>query len=422
MSLATSSSHIDNLPAELLAQIFQSFLPPLPMDLWAARHSWQDASMRAPSLLSAVSRRWRDITQSTPRLWCTLVTYFNDYSELQASIYRLETCICRSGDQPLTLFIYSNIEVSPVREEDLDALPAFLHRHAHRLQHLQIEILDWELFTCVMNSSTIYSSLESVVIRTSASSPLSLRHVRFPYLRHFSGTSFTLSTVTLPRNQLTVVELRGFYVNEMYHLLKLNSVSLRHYSAITVLEDQDVALPESSITVKFPILLPDLETLDIDLHPGWPIQEDVLLGIIAPNLRRLCCLGLKHIEWPTAEDLSAFLGRSGTPVLEMLVLGDDSDEGRFDQVNERLGVLGRSAHLMILHVWLRVTSGSPYHVEHQSPSPCRPMLWSDEWSDVYQGGAALMGCDDDQCAFRSVIREDALCNPIRFLYDAIVDR
>lgn len=85
---------IRQLPSEVLSEIFLSCLPQPPPT---------SCPSEMPLVLGQVSRHWRDVWLSTPGLWANITVHCSNIDNRVIS--RVETCIKRSGDCPLTIDI-----------------------------------------------------------------------------------------------------------------------------------------------------------------------------------------------------------------------------------------------------------------------------------------------------------------------------
>lgn len=85
-----ANSPIHRLPDELLGEIL----------ILSVRESWMD--IQGP-MSPGVCRRWRMVALSTPRIWSYIAFLSPQHS--QAEFHLAETCLARSGQYPLTIYI-----------------------------------------------------------------------------------------------------------------------------------------------------------------------------------------------------------------------------------------------------------------------------------------------------------------------------
>ncbi|PPQ93435.1 hypothetical protein CVT25_004509 [Psilocybe cyanescens] len=154
-------------PPEISSMIFKHTMP----DLWETqqRDQWVSSSQRsAPLTLSAVSQRWRTISQGTPKLWTDVhlnisllykIHYssgspISEHNQVKLEIFR--QWLSRAGIHPLSLHITMLPKYTEklnaggfarqIRREEIDRefgpFIEVINSHAHRWQNLSVRSVD----------------------------------------------------------------------------------------------------------------------------------------------------------------------------------------------------------------------------------------------------------------------------------------
>ncbi|KAJ7602368.1 hypothetical protein DFH06DRAFT_1258905 [Mycena polygramma] len=210
-SMRSESEPGQNDGWEILSAIFIECLPP---------YSAAPASARAPLLLGAICRDWRDIAISTPGLWNSFILSVDlvKTRDDDCSIVRLfERWLARGGNTPLTMVI--NCVRSGFPDEHELALPASfvsaLSRCSSRWHdvNLMLPLADFHRLRAdsglprlrrlavmaAVHTPSVESTLPSLNLFKDA-----------PMLHDVSlGDGFDLANIVLPWHQLTHFDSRG---------------------------------------------------------------------------------------------------------------------------------------------------------------------------------------------------------------------
>lgn len=203
------------LPPEVLSEIFIECLP---------QYSAAPASTRAPMLLAAICRDWREIALSTPFLWSSFILSVNLLRAKDgSSVVRLfETWISRSGSCPLTMVINSvfasfSMNAAPVQHTLPESFISALNRCSSRWHdvNFMLPLTDFyrlqadEGLPLLRRLSITAAPNTASVESESPLPPLKLFSIA-PLLRDISlGPDFTPHNVILPLHQLTYFDSRA---------------------------------------------------------------------------------------------------------------------------------------------------------------------------------------------------------------------
>ncbi|KAJ7270761.1 hypothetical protein B0H12DRAFT_1229234 [Mycena haematopus] len=195
------------LPSEILSEIFIECLP---------TYSAAPDSTRAPMLLTAICRDWREIALSTPYLWCSFILSVDlGKTDDGSTIIRLfEAWISRSGSCPLTIVINC---VAPSAKYTLPAsFISALSRSSSRWRDVNLMLPLTDFYRLQANEGLtelkrLSISATANTARVNSESPLPPLNLfsAAPLLQDISlGSGFTLDNVTLPLHQLAYFESR----------------------------------------------------------------------------------------------------------------------------------------------------------------------------------------------------------------------
>ena len=308
-----SPSYIDNLPNELLNEIFLLILSPLPLNIWeetlALRTGWGALD------LSTVCKRWQAVMLSDPSLWTRLIIGAEPIEPEYLQIY-----FHLSRDRPLTLYL-----IAP-NHEVLSALQP----QAHRIQHLynipffnsgwRMQVLhDGTTMAFGLRDTTLriptssivslnpslqifslevafhFQNLQQLVVRRATNRPsLIPEHVNLPHLRvlildRIRGES---PPIVLKRFLVQKLQVLHFAFEEdmsyeeftslqswIYQIPGLTSVTLHIHSSITGWAENPPPLELSSSTIR-----------EVELEWAEPINNPLQL---LEGIRSLEILSLK---------------------------------------------------------------------------------------------------------------------------------
>ncbi|KAJ6536787.1 hypothetical protein DFH09DRAFT_1401436 [Mycena vulgaris] len=116
----------------------------------------------APLVLLGVCRAWRDIVLAMPTLWSKLHIRFDYFPEDVASEPRLiedfvDLWLSRAADCPLSIsFSLYGFEGTVWEESPFHAsrMRDIIHRHSHRIQHLELGMIEWEIRKLDLDSAS----------------------------------------------------------------------------------------------------------------------------------------------------------------------------------------------------------------------------------------------------------------------------
>ncbi|KAJ6561415.1 hypothetical protein DFH09DRAFT_1159904, partial [Mycena vulgaris] len=308
------------LPFEITAEIFVRCLP-LSKD-WDESESPMARELQetAPLVLLGVCRAWRDIVLAMPTLWSKLHIRFDYFPEDVASEPRLiedfvDLWLSRAADCPLSIsFSLYGFEGTVWEESPFHAsrMRDIIHRHSHRIQHLELGMIEWEIRKLDLDSAS-FPLLQSATFGC-VYSPGNDPHPGAVFgnapqfhnlvlLRSPGGTA--LSSFSLPWLQLTKFE--GQVDNLDLFTQALNLVELK----ITYFEENG---PPASI-----ITHTNLGSLTL-VQDGGDSFNNILKYLTLPALQ---FLDLSDVDDTAYRALKPFLIRSSPPLLSLAVNASD---------------------------------------------------------------------------------------------------
>ncbi|KAJ3530262.1 hypothetical protein NMY22_g8651 [Coprinellus aureogranulatus] len=148
---------VRNIPSEILREIFCNTLP--------ERHCPPMTFSDAPLSLTAVSRKWRDIALTTPRLWAAVHIVVNPQAqdgEVQIQMERVRNWFRLAGNSLLSVSVASMIDHNILRPIERQLLDVIL------LQWSRIRVLNLRTSDEVLNAFAFHQCswpmLEKVVV------------------------------------------------------------------------------------------------------------------------------------------------------------------------------------------------------------------------------------------------------------------
>ncbi|KAJ7771081.1 hypothetical protein DFH07DRAFT_241076 [Mycena maculata] len=207
------------LPPEILALIFERCIPT------EIQVPFTRASKNiAPLLLGRISRTWRDISLSTPSLWCSLRLTL-DRSDARLAL--LQAWLARSGCLPLTLelvYFHRNDGLPP------DALVDILRPHAHQFKVLRLRLPGADIVRLAQWPLPLLQDLDfrwTVGTQPPEALPLTGLFARAPALRKFTIAGGMLPAVlshdVFPWAQLTQITCSGYSAKQCLDILQVAS-------------------------------------------------------------------------------------------------------------------------------------------------------------------------------------------------------
>ncbi|KAJ7721893.1 hypothetical protein B0H16DRAFT_1896310, partial [Mycena metata] len=281
------------LPLEITAEIFKWCIDPDVLLLPAT----------APLLLTRICRHWRALAFSTPALWDSM-------NEIEFGVHPqtetfIETWFSRAGARPLSLHIVDSLRLYS------DALESVIHRHASRLQSLNV-MADLETLTnfAAVQSFPILRKLELYCLAHSDEEDAG-HTIQFfsiqgaPALRQVCLERVLPSMVSMPWAQLTNMTLAGVPLSECLDALRW-ATSLHEFHRGGSAEEGEQSLSEET-----PVIHSSLLSLAIFAHD----EGDILPLLTLPCLQKLKLGGRfsRYMADPMDDDVVPFLSRiSGT--------------------------------------------------------------------------------------------------------------
>ncbi|KAF9476005.1 hypothetical protein BDN70DRAFT_995986 [Pholiota conissans] len=329
------------LPSEIVAEIFELCIPNDYMDLDLGRARSRFA-LCAPLVLSSVSRRWRDVACSTPRLWKTLLLYFpSPHSELYPTVSFIDEWIQRATQHPLSILLRitsheakpgndvdsdsgsdsSRSEVQARNKEEDPAIPIIklLNLYSHRWQELKFKgptSLLRHLLIDDKNSPQLHTlHLENRNLFRPRPNLTSLQPRRLKSLQ-IAGNM--LKSVVFDWSNLTKLNLDHCTLSECFeglrrapHLIECKFSCTR----TTVLDPEDYTFP----LPREPITQPALQELQIPA----PYYKKIFPMLICPSLKSLALdlAGHKRVQVPSVIE---FLRKSGCHLESFSFVNDAS--------------------------------------------------------------------------------------------------
>ncbi|KAJ3574057.1 hypothetical protein NP233_g2030 [Leucocoprinus birnbaumii] len=303
-------SPLNRLPPDILQDIFYHCLP-------IAHNATMSVDL-PPLSLARVSKRWRNVIYSSPRLWTTLHIVaipfdvpFHAQSS-RANLDAIESWINRSGVLPISISMYHDTQSSSLaaRMRTYQVKPYFdiIARHSHRLKSLYFILrdVDWVQLLSPFSSSD-FPKLESLCIKDHHESiswddPSDSR----------AANALAQDKSLLRAPQLRCLDLPSYLGNRLGEKMQWQNLTSLYVSYWSIqfgdfvrIASQCPNLSECLIRLSYIYAWPDSIN---DPPNGGP------LNFTLPNLRNLMILGT-HDDDPTTSDL---FRRISTPSLTHL--------------------------------------------------------------------------------------------------------
>jgi len=291
---------VATLPNEIVSEIFIHFLPVYPV-------CPKSQGILSPTVLTHISRKWREIALTTPTLWRALSFDWSSDDASEAQVRISEAWISRSGCCPLSIQMNDDISMGEVPEAKL--LEAILP-HRARWEHMTL-VLSLSRLLEIAGPMPQLRELEIRIPHNARSIPFALQDV--PRLRAVTLWDFTYPPGFLPWYQLTSLTLVAKEPDECTPILA-QTVNLVHCKLVISGEAGD-DLPD--------IRLPFLESLSLVYFIiDEPPSTRYLSTFIVPALRRLQ-IPEEFIDFgiDAFETFSSFISKSGCELREVCLTG-----------------------------------------------------------------------------------------------------
>ncbi|KAJ6500549.1 hypothetical protein C8R45DRAFT_896683 [Mycena sanguinolenta] len=326
---------IRRVPAEIMAEIFLQLTRgekttgcSYPYDFaegasfFHKNNEISPALHKAPLIFGEVSRRWRNIALSTPRLWNSIFLRCEDET-LQDNIALCDMWLKRSGSLPLSIRLYRLSD--PVHCRDTVGWQTLMRTvlpYAHRWVLLGLGGLPSPsydiLYDHLPDSLPVIETLVLNDDRATHSLTTPWPGLRTaPKLRflHFSnvGDTRTGNWPTFPWSQLTHIDVGGCSSYDCLHLLHEASAAV----ACRFLIERSSPLQHP------PVFNSSVQTLKIQVY----IHASIQLSLTCPQLSTLA-IWMQDSELPP-HDLPAFIARSGANIVNFTLEGFNLNDTQF---------------------------------------------------------------------------------------------
>ncbi|KAJ6497609.1 hypothetical protein C8R45DRAFT_1129651 [Mycena sanguinolenta] len=323
---------IRRVPPEIMAEIFLNAIDAGPgmdrypdrsgCDNFFAKHDKVKPVLhRAPLIFGEVSRRWRAIALSTPRLWNSILINCTD-EKLQDYISLCDMWLKRSGSLPLSIrFHRSPTEDVPQRTtDDCKALLRTILPYAHRWRLLDFAHIPASSYD-VLRHCPPYSLpiFEALSVRYAPPAGFSckawavLRNA--PNLRFFRHDSISDTRAeewqTFPWSQITQIDLGNCSTYDCLRIL----------SAAPTAMDCRFSIERTSAFQHPPVTHSALKTLRIEVH------TNIHLDLTCPRLSTLK-IDIYSSEF-SFHDFPSFIARSGPSIQGLTLAGSSIDDDQF---------------------------------------------------------------------------------------------
>ncbi|KAF8956477.1 hypothetical protein BDZ97DRAFT_188204 [Flammula alnicola] len=313
-----SISH--QVPLEVASLIFTFFVPIID----ESTRGWGYKKLvYAPLTLGAVCRKWRQIAWSTPYLWTTICINLLTPKSPQLKGQLVQEWLNRSGDLPLSIYIYHNNDFKPLPKElePIFRLIDIINQYSHRWYLLDLKLPSSLVsrFGRGSHSSTILQKLHLTFSNTSPLKPdhhlFSLDNV-LPMLQEVVLTDIPLNSVAIDWNNVTFVEARNFHVDECIELLR-RAPRIDHCAFWDVGDAQETATISETIVVH-----PTLRSLSFELEDASDVDIIFLGRVSCPSLTSFTYND--HVYSMSTDAIVSFLTRSGCSLHHMNIGDIDS--------------------------------------------------------------------------------------------------
>ncbi|KAG1771061.1 hypothetical protein EV702DRAFT_1137654 [Suillus placidus] len=290
-----------HLPTEILSQIFHHCLPQF-------NELPRPSQLKAPMLLTSICRRWREVAEGIPSLWCRLSVTVDDY-HWQRVVFCYDSFLKRSRGLPLSV-------VLECTKSHSTKLRNLLQPYINQISSLSInfpqnqapdqpELLLEDL--PALQELSINRIPSPAIIQCISRLPSTLSSLRF------ISTCFLLeglSYLTPVWAHLTIVDIKVHDQNTFLRLLQL----CPNLSSLTTA----IALASHEIQAWRPFTHTKLQFFIVSGALGYKSPlSGVFSALSLPNLRAFG--SHSPSAWPH-EEFKAFLTRSKCP-LEALLVG-----------------------------------------------------------------------------------------------------
>ncbi|KAF7359267.1 hypothetical protein MSAN_01269000 [Mycena sanguinolenta] len=275
----------------------------------------------APLIFGEISRHWRAIALSTPRLWNSIFLNCKD-DKVRDNIALCDTWLKRSGSLPLSIRFrrpyHSTGGPAPRAFHEWQDLIMTILPYARRWRLLDLDdvpLASSDVFCGLSDSLPVLEALSiDCGSAVKLSSGLCARLRSAPKLRLFHFTSIGTSVnewQTLPWSQLTHIDVGGCSAYDCLYILSVAATAVACRFSIE----------RDSTSEHPPVSHSALQTLKIY---GYRILELIWNNLTCPRLSTL------EIETGSSfHDIPSFLARSGAVIQNFALSGCNMDDTRF---------------------------------------------------------------------------------------------
>ncbi|KAJ6520538.1 hypothetical protein C8R45DRAFT_1205484 [Mycena sanguinolenta] len=271
---------------------------------------------KAPLIFCKVSRQWRAIALSTPRLWNSISL---DCTDRRTSIFLCDMWLKRSGSLPLSIRLYRRWSGNAQQEvvDDCQDLLRTILPYAARWRLIDIvnlpaasfDVFDGYLPDSLPALEALFIDCDSPSVSSWEGLPIApkLRLLRFRDIDVNTGAG---EWSAFPWSQLTNIDVGRCSTYDCLQILREASTAV---ACKFVIE-------RSSPMQHPPVSHSTLQTLRIEFH----VQDDIRLGLTCPRLSTLAI-------WmdSTSHDLGDFIAHSGTTIENFTLEGPNLDDAQF---------------------------------------------------------------------------------------------
>ncbi|KAF8956458.1 hypothetical protein BDZ97DRAFT_2062919 [Flammula alnicola] len=267
---------IHQLPPEISSEIFHLCIPEHIIDI-DLQYEPRENAISAPLILSSVCQKWRQIAQTTPKLWTSVPLRLSPKNH--SSLPQLaKEWIGRSGQLLLSIRLF--VHPGFLTHTAFRPLIAIINQHSTRWRHLNYEGPS-SLLSDLVGNSRGASQLQTLKLRPSASrSEGRFKLTNFkPAPAMLEISQLRLKSVVIEWNNVTHVKTIHLHIDECWELFR-RAPRMTHCLLEDIRKNQ---LHDQFPMPRTPILHPTLQVLE--LVPSIYYNDLFLDNVILPSLQ-----------------------------------------------------------------------------------------------------------------------------------------
>ncbi|KAJ7771654.1 hypothetical protein B0H16DRAFT_1771622 [Mycena metata] len=337
---------IRRVPAEILAEIFlqlaaieaeidgSSTYYTRDGELFQRQYMVRPSSRRAPLIFGGVSRGWRSVSLSTPRLWNSISLDCHSSNKIRVNVLFGDLWLKRAGSLPLSIRIYRD-EIIPAPDSntlhEIQDLLRMILSYANLWRFLDFDTLppaSCDILNCMLDSAPLLESIRvSHGRRYTTSGPTPWAGLRkAPKLTQLCFDAFPPVEITMGRgvflwSQLTHISLGNISAQDCIQILNRAPVAVACRFII--------AKNSSSSSDLRPIIHSTLRALDVELYGDpsllWSLFDCPILSSLSVFTENLD-LGMSQNFF---QGLPHFIKRCGKTIEEFAMRGSSFDDRQF---------------------------------------------------------------------------------------------